>query len=125
MNLKDFVKIRKLNAFLITLFTVTGAGLVTLGNYTLGLIVNALKENKLSEFLFICICSCLILLTGYFLNPLSEYLFNCQIQIYLNQIRMQLVKSICRKRNELIVSKVQNKLTNDLNILSTDLLKFK
>ncbi len=122
MNLKDFVKIRKLNAFLITLFTVTGAGLVTLGNYTLGLIVNALKENKLSEFLFICICSCLILLTGYFLNPLSEYLFNCQIQIYLHQIRMQLVKSICKKRNELIVSKVQNKLTNDLNILSTDYL---
>lgn len=122
MSLKNFIKINPFRFFFIIVFCIASAFGTTFGSYLLTFAVNSLRSGNFSSFLFISSSFGFLMFLGYTFSIGNKYLFNLQTQNYLHSIRSQVIKSDYQTSKSIPVSVIQNKLTNDLNILSSDYL---
>lgn len=92
---------------------------MTLGSYVLTYAINALKAGHIDIFALNLAIMTSSMLVGYGSDTLGSYLFSRQTQQYLHVIRAKLVRGFSVSGNQ-STAKMQNTLTNDLKILSTD-----
>lgn len=119
MTLKGLVNSNRARAFWIILlyfiFAVTGA----LDQYFFQYAVNGLSVSNLSVYLHWQLIEFVPVICGVVILPLATYLFNAQIQEYLDQLRGQMVAHFYNE-NDATVAQMQNYLQNNLDTLTSD-----
>ena len=101
--------------FLYLIYAIAG----TLGTYLFKYSLNAITAKNLNSFIFWEIITMVTELATALLLPLATVAFTRQIQDYLHQIRKDIMHHYYNGDDEKI-STMQNDLTNNLKILSTD-----
>lgn len=122
MSIKKFARNKPIMFLIIIFFCICSAAGITGGSYLLTFAINSLKKGAFHNFISITIGFASTMFLGYLFSIVSKYLFNIQSQNYIHSIRSQIIKSDYNSYQSIPVSKIQNKLTNDLNILSSDYL---
>ncbi|BDR57853.1 ATP-binding cassette domain-containing protein [Xylocopilactobacillus apicola] len=122
MSIKEFIQRNPVRIFNIFFLSIIGALGTTGGSYILTFAINYLKKGYFKSFVFISIEFILAMFLGYLCSIFSKYLFAKQTQVYLHSIRSEVIRCNYESYFPSPVYKIQNKLTNDLNILSNDFL---
>ncbi|WP_143463773.1 ATP-binding cassette domain-containing protein [Levilactobacillus enshiensis] len=109
---------RRRFSLIVGLFILSAIG-VTLGSYVVTYAIDTLKAGNIAMFAWNMVIMTSSLLVGYGSDTLGSYLFSCQTQQYLHGIREKMVYGFLETGNQ-STAKMQNTLTNDLKILTTD-----
>ena len=119
MTLKGLIGSNKQRAIFIILlyfiFAVTGS----LDQYFFQFAVNGLSVGNLPVYIRWQLIEFIPVVCGVFILPLATYLFNAQIQEYLDQIRGQMVDHFYTE-NDATVAQMQNYLQSNLDTLTSD-----
>ena len=119
MTLKGLISSNKQRAIFIILlyfiFAVTGS----LDQYFFQFAVNGLSVGNLPVYIRWQLIEFIPVVCGVFILPLATYLFNAQIQEYLDQLRGQMVDHFYNK-NDATVPQMQNYLQSNLDTLTSD-----
>lgn len=119
MTLKGLIGSNKRRAIFIILlyfiFAVTGS----LDQYLFQFAVNGLSVGNLPVYIRWQLIEFIPVVCGVFSLPLATYLFNAQIQEYLNQLRGQMVDHFYTE-NDATVAQMQNYLQSNLDTLTSD-----
>lgn len=118
MNFKNFVRINKLRFFLFLILAIISPILTIAITALVQIETNIILSRNLSNFLIISAISLAVCILFYALFSLTEYLLYAQIQDLNNSVRAKIVAHYYRDNKEHIVSKMQNRLTNDLELIN-------
>ena len=119
MTLRGLISSNKQRAIFIILlyfiFAVTGS----LDQYFFQFAVNGLSVGNLPVYIRWQLIEFIPVVCGVFILPLATYLFNAQIQEYLDQLRGQMVDHFYTE-NDATVAQMQNYLQSNLDTLTSD-----
>ncbi|BDR61132.1 ATP-binding cassette domain-containing protein [Lactobacillus xylocopicola] len=119
MTLSGLIKVNNKRAFwvifLYLMFAITG----TIDLYIYQYAINNLGSGNLSGFIYWQIIELIPTICGLFILPTASYLFNKQIQEYVDELRTRMVKYLYAT-NHLTTSEMQNHLQNNLDLLTND-----
>lgn len=119
MSIKELLKTNIPQTILVLFLYLIYAIAGTLGTYLFKYSLNAITAKNLNSFIFWEIITMVTELATALLLPLATVAFTHQIQDYLHQIRKDIMHHYYNGDDEKI-STMQNDLTNNLKILSTD-----
>lgn len=119
MRLKDFIKSNVWLAILVSAIAVLACFCQAYENYLISPMTNSLRNSMLNSFIFFVTMNVLMAALGYLLRYFLGYLFVKQSQGYIHQLRNKITnKYFLTEYNTTPVSEMQNRLTNDINMLS-------
>lgn len=119
MNLSGLFKINRKRATFVLLLYFVYAITGTIDFYLFQFAVNALGAGNLSEYIKWQVVEFIPAFLGITILPLATYLFNQQIQDYIDKLRSKMVSHFYAE-NDLNVAQMQNNLQNNLDILTID-----
>ena len=119
MNLSGLFKINRKRATFVLLLYFVYAITGTIDFYLFQFAVNALGAGNLSEYIKWQVFEFIPAFLGITILPLATYLFNQQIQDYIDKLRSKMVSHFYAE-NDLNVAQMQNNLQNNLDILTID-----
>ena len=123
MRLKDFIKSNVWLSILVSTIAVLACSCQAYENYLISPMTNSLRNSMLNSFIYFVFMNVLMAALGYLLRYLLGYLFVKQSQGYIHRIRNKITnKYFLTKYNTTPVSEMQNRLTNDINMLSDSYL---
>ena len=118
MKLKDLLKLNIPLSVVIIFLTLLGSISIAYKNYILSITINALIAKSWSKWWLFTFLEMITDILGHFLKRLGIYLFSKQSQAYIHQIRYRITENYFSKTDNISkVSTMQNRLTNDLNML--------
>lgn len=122
MNLQDLFKLRPWQTCLSLSLQILGASGEAIFAYFLTLQFNAIKNENYASFIYWTFLLFLIYLLVYASYNLADLVWQKLIQQYLHKIRQELTDHYFADNKNQSVSAVQNRFTNDLELLRTDYL---
>lgn len=123
MSIKKLLKTNIWLSVMIIIFTLIGSGILAAGNNLLTPSGNALKNGNLKGFLFLIVFSIIASASGGVIKYLSNYFYTKLQQAYVHNVRSKIIASFWNEKDkDSEVATAQNRLTNDINIVSQNLL---
>lgn len=118
MNLREFIKINRGRFILMVIAGLFMPGLSILITYLTQLETDILLKRNFNQFVWITGISLFVLLIAYPAYGLGAYLVNSQAQDINDKVRNKIVSHFYKDKKEHQVSQVQNRLTNDLELIN-------
>ena len=116
MSLKAFIKVNPVRFWLVALGWAIVPVLSITNTYVIQNETNIILSRNWRDFILINIFAFAILLVDYAINSFTDYGQQAQTQDWNNQIRDKIVKHYYNDGKNHSVSKMQNRLTNDLQM---------
>lgn len=118
MNLREFIKINRGRFVLLVMAGLFMPGLSVLLTYLTQLETDILLKRNFNQFVWISIISLFLLFLAYIGYGIGAYLCNAQAQDLNHQVRSKIVSHFYKDKKVHPVSQVQNRLTNDLELVN-------
>lgn len=118
MTLSGLIKVNNKRAFCVILLYVVYAVTGTLDLYIYQYAINHLGSGNLGGFIYWQVIELIPTISGFFILPIATYLFNKQIQEYVDEIRTKMVKHFY-VTNNLTTAEMQNQLQSNLDLLTS------
>lgn len=115
MNLQGLLKINQKRATFVLLLYLIYSIAGTIDFYLFQFAVNSLEDGNLTEYIKWQVVQFIPAFFGICILPLADFLFNQQIQDYIDDLRSKMVRYFYAK-NDLNVTQMQN----NLDTLTTD-----
>ena len=118
MTLSGLIKVNNKRALCVILLHFVYAVTGTLDLYIYQYAINNLGSGNLGGFIYWQVIELIPTISGFFILPIATYLFNKQIQEYVDEIRTKMVKHFY-VTNNLTTAKMQNQLQSNLDLLTS------
>ena len=122
MTFKEFFKVNPVRFLSIVLMAIINAGSIALSSYFVLLNSTALQALKWQMWVNTTIGLCLAYLVSSLATPAYTVLLQKQIQIYFYEVRAEIVTHYYEDDDRPAVSKMQNRVTNDLELMAENKL---
>lgn len=118
MTLSGLIKVNNKRALCVILLYFVYAITGTLDLYIYQYAINNLGSGNLGGFIYWQVIELIPTISGFFILPIATYLFNKQIQEYVDEIRTKMVKHFY-VTNNLTTAEMQNQLQSNLDLLTS------
>ncbi|WP_294759310.1 ABC transporter ATP-binding protein [uncultured Lactobacillus sp.] len=122
MTFKGLYSTNKVRMIVILLLEFITSGLVIGTSYISTYIFSFIRKRMINEFLLFCLIVLLLYFASYLGMNLCQYLIEKQIQQYNHQVRAEIIAHFFNDYAHHSPNKVQNILTNDLNLIKSSSL---
>ena len=122
MTFKGLYSTNKVRMIVILLLEFITSGLVIGTSYISTYIFSFIRKRMINEFLLFCLIVLLLYFASYLGMNLCQYLIEKQIQQYNHQVRAEIITHFFNDYAHHSPNKVQNILTNDLNLIKSSSL---
>ena len=118
MNLRNFIRINRARFFLFSILAILSPLLTIAMTALVQIETNIILSRNLPNFLIISAISLTVCIMFYALFSLTQYLLLAQTQDLNNSVREKIVDHYFHDDRDHPVSKIQNRLTNDLELIN-------
>lgn len=118
MNLRNFIRINRARFFLFSILAILSPLLTITMTALVQIETNIILSRNLPNFLIISAISLTVCIMFYALFSLTQYLLLAQTQDLNNSVREKIVDHYFHDDRDHPVSKIQNRLTNDLELIN-------
>lgn len=115
--IKQFYKSNIRSTFTVILMALVGGACVAYGSYVLTPATNALRRLETNQFLILIVATMIFSSLGRVLQYFAGYVFSKQEQAYFHDLRKKTINNYYKDKPVPKVSNMQNRLTNDLNLI--------
>lgn len=122
MTFKGLYATNKIRMIVILLLEFTTSGLVIGTSYISTYIFSFIRKRMVNKFLLFCLIVVILYFASYLGMNFCQYLIEKQIQQYNHQVRVEIIAHFFNDYVHHSPNKVQNILTNDLNIIKSSSL---
>ena len=117
MSFKDLYAVNRIRMISLLILEFLTSGLIIGVSYINTYQITAIKNRKWQQFIFLITLSLILFIISYAGLNVCQYWIEKQIQQYNHQIRFKIVNHYFYDNKTHSTAQVQNRLTNDLNLI--------